>query len=262
MIKLVATDIDNTILKEDKIFTEGVKKCVKELETKGVKFALVTGRMNASTKKVAQKLGTNGILVSFQGGCVLDGDKVLYQKFLNPDVIPEIVQWARENKIHINVYIDDDLYVEMDDNEIALYSKQQNIDYIHTEDFLSLDLNKVYKIVAIDTKNADRVEKWRKYLKEKYPNFYIVKSTDFYCEILSPEATKGSAVRFLQDYYGLKKEEILTIGDQENDIELLKSGGVKIAMGNATDELKKFADYVTDTVENDGFVKAIEKYVI
>ena len=62
--------------------------------------------------------------------------------------------------------------------------------------------------------------------------------------------------------WGLKKEEILTIGDQNNDIELLKAGGIKVAMGNGTPELKECADYITDTVENDGFVKAIEKYVI
>jgi hydroxymethylpyrimidine pyrophosphatase-like HAD family hydrolase len=67
-------------------------------------------------------------------------------------------------------------------------------------------------------------------------------------------------VNFLQNYWGLKKEEILTIGDQNNDIELLKAGGVSVAMGNATEELKKYADYITDTVDNDGFVKAIEKY--
>lgn len=60
---------------------------------------------------------------------------------------------------------------------------------------------------------------------------------------------------------GIKKEEILTIGDQNNDIELLKAGGVAVAMGNATDELKAYANYITDTVENDGFVKAVEKFI-
>ena len=68
-------------------------------------------------------------------------------------------------------------------------------------------------------------------------------------------------MRFLQNLYGISKEETLTIGDHNNDIELLQSGGVKVAMGNATDELKAIADYVTDTVDNDGFAKAIEKFV-
>ena len=64
----------------------------------------------------------------------------------------------------------------------------------------------------------------------------------------------------MQKYWGLNDNEILCIGDQNNDIELLKAGGIKIAMGNATEELKKHADYVTDTVFNDGFVKATQQF--
>ena len=64
----------------------------------------------------------------------------------------------------------------------------------------------------------------------------------------------------MQNYWGISEAETLTIGDQNNDIALLKAGGVKIAMGNATEELKSIADYTTDSVFNDGFVKAIEKY--
>ena len=70
------------------------------------------------------------------------------------------------------------------------------------------------------------------------------------------------AVKFLQRYYNLKTSEILTIGDQDNDIKLLEAGGIKVAMGNATDELKSIADYITDSVYEDGFVKAMEKFCL
>ena len=81
-------------------------------------------------------------------------------------------------------------------------------------------------------------------------------------EFSNREASKRCAVEYLQNYFGLKKEEILTIGDQNNDIELLRAGGIKIAMGNATEELKAEADYVTDTVFEDGFVSAMEKFCL
>ena len=67
-------------------------------------------------------------------------------------------------------------------------------------------------------------------------------------------------MEYLCKLWDIKQEEVLTIGDQNNDIELLKAGGIKVAMGNATDELKACADYITDTVTNDGFVKAVEKF--
>jgi hydroxymethylpyrimidine pyrophosphatase-like HAD family hydrolase len=80
-------------------------------------------------------------------------------------------------------------------------------------------------------------------------------------EFSNSEASKYCAVKFLQKYWGLSDDEILTIGDQNNDIALLQAGGIKVAMGNATEELKKIADYTTDSVENDGFVRAIERFV-
>ena len=92
------------------------------------------------------------------------------------------------------------------------------------------------------------------------PELYIVKSTPYFCEITNNEAKKSCAVEFLSNLWGIKKEEILTIGDQNNDIELLKSGGIAVAMGNGTPELKSCADFVTDTIDNDGFVKAVEKF--
>ena len=110
----------------------------------------------------------------------------------------------------------------------------------------------------IDT-NVEFVEKE---LQEIFPDLYIVKSTPYFLEFSNPEASKKCAVEFLQNHWGLKKEEILTIGDQNNDIALLQAGGLKIAMGNATEELKSIADYITDSVYEDGFVRAMEKFCL
>ena len=99
-------------------------------------------------------------------------------------------------------------------------------------------------------------------MQEKFPDLYIVKSTPYFLEFSNPEASKKCAVEFLQNYWGLEKEEILTIGDQNNDIALLQAGGIKIAMGNATEELKAEADFITESVFDDGFVKAMEKFCL
>ena len=117
------------------------------------------------------------------------------------------------------------------------------------------------KILAIDYTDAERVTGWVNELNQKYPELYVVKSTPYFCEIGNPNATKSLGVEFLAKMWGINKEEILTIGDQNNDIELLKAGGISVAMGNATPELKACADFVTDTIDNDGFVKAMEKFV-
>ena len=115
-------------------------------------------------------------------------------------------------------------------------------------------------MLAIDYNNPERIDRLEKELPSIFPDIYIVKSTPYFLEFSNKEASKYCAVKFLQKHWALKDEEILTIGDQNNDIALLKAGGIRVAMGNATEELKKCADFITDTVYNNGFVKAMEKY--
>lgn len=261
MIKMVATDIDGTILNWDGNFSPKVIKCIQKLKDSGIKVVLVTGRMHGSTAPIAQKLGLDTPVVSYQGGLIKDiNNKTLYQKDLPTDIAKEVIKWAKQNNIHINLYIDDKLYVEKDCEEIQKYIKGKFVDYTICP-FESLEVKDVNKILAIDYSDAEKVTGWVEELGKKFPELYIVKSTPYFCEIGCKDAKKSSGVEYLCNMWGIKKEEVLTIGDQNNDIELLKAGGIAVAMGNATDELKKYADYITDTVENDGFVKAIEKFV-
>ncbi len=260
MIKLVATDIDGTILGGSFQFSKAVISCVNKLTQQGVKVVLVTGRMHEAALKLAKELGLTTPIVSYQGGLIKTQDgQTLYERTLDPERAKEVIKWAKENNNHINLYMDDVLYVENDNIAIKRYTGERYIPY-KVCSFDGLTIEHVNKILAIDFNDAQKVTSWVNYLSKRMPELYIVKSTPYFCEISNSEAKKSCAVEFLQNYWGLKKEEILTIGDQNNDIELLKAGGVSVAMGNATDELKKYADYVTDSVDNDGFVKAIEKY--
>lgn len=262
MIKMVATDIDGTILRGDFGFSPAVKSCVKDLCEHGVKVVLVTGRMHCAALKLANELGLNTPIVSYQGGMIkensLDG-KVYYNKYLEPEYARKIINWARENGIHINLYMDDVLYVEKDDEIIRRYTEARYISY-KVSLFNDLKFEKINKILLIDYANPEKVNQWVKYLNKEYPQLYVVTSTPYFCEISHPDAKKSTAVEYLCKLWDIKQEEVLTIGDQNNDIELLKAGGIKVAMGNATEELKACADYITDTVTNDGFVKAVEKF--
>lgn len=262
MIKMVATDIDGTIVNWDTGFSESVKNCVKRMCKRGVKVVLVTGRMHCATTPIALELRLNTPIVSYQGGLIRDyGGQTLYRKNLPDDYAKKIIKWSRENDIHINLYLDDKLYVEKDNDFVKRYTDGKFVTY-EVCSFDELEIKNVNKILAIDYTDAARVTGWVEELHKTYPELYVVKSTPYFCEIGTAEAKKSVGVEFLANKWGIKKEEILTIGDQNNDIELLKAGGIAVAMGNATPELKACADYVTDTIENDGFVKAMEKFVL
>lgn len=261
MIKLVATDIDGTILGKSGEFTEGVKSCIKELQANGVKVVLVTGRMHAAAKKIAERLSLDTPIVSYQGGLIKDWDNtVLYERYLPNHIVKELIEWGRTNNVHLNFYAEDILYSENDDYEIKTYSKYQNLEYV-VKDFSEISHDNVHKLLAINYHDAELVSQWVETKSKEYTNLHICKSTPYFCEFSTLDATKYCAVKFLQNYWNLSDDEILTIGDQDNDIELLKAGGIRVAMGNGTDTLKTYANYITDTVENDGFVKAIKKFV-
>lgn len=259
MIKLVATDIDGTIFIPEKEFTQGVKDCISKLDAKGIKVVLVTGRMNAAATRIANDLGLSTPVVSYQGGLVVENGKTLYERYLTEEQTERILNWAKKENIHINLYNDDILYSETECYEVERYCN--NLHTEHTvKKFSEIKKDKINKLLAIDYSNPERITRYEKELQDVFPDLYIVKSTPYFLEFSNPEASKKCAVEFLQNYWGLRKEEILTIGDQNNDIALLQAGGLKIAMGNATEELKAIADYITDSVYADGFVHAMEKF--
>ena len=259
MIKLVATDIDGTILIPEGEFRPSIKECMKKLSASGIKVVLVTGRMHAAASRIAKDLELDTPVISYQGGLVVENDKKLYERYLTEEQAERILEWAKGENIHINLYNNDILYSESESYEVKRYCN--NLHTEHTvKPFKEIKKDKINKLLAIDYSNPDRITKYEKELPSIFPDLYIVKSTPYFLEFSNPEASKKCAVEFLQEYWGLEKEEILTIGDQNNDIALLQAGGIKIAMGNATDDLKKIADDITETVYEDGFIKAMEKY--
>lgn len=264
MIKLVATDIDGTILNENGDCSSGVKNCISNMQSKGIKVVIVTGRMYAGAKQVAEKLNLKNAIVSYQGGLIKKdciSDKTLFQTCIPKEDAKLVLDWAKQNNIHINLYINDILYVENDNETIKRYATRQNLQY-KVCNFSDLELDNVNKILAINYNDANLVTSWVNECQKAFPHLYIIKSTPHFCEFSTPKATKACAVNFLKEYYHINDDEVLSIGDQDNDIELLKAGGISVAMGNGTDELKKYADFITDTIDNDGFVKAMEKYVL
>ena len=186
MIKLVATDIDGTILIPEEEFTDSVKACVKKLCDCGIKVVLVTGRMKAAAKLIADELKLQTPIVSYQGGLVTEGNSILYERYLTTNQTERILDWAKQEKIHINLYNDDILYSESDCYEVQRYCARQHTEY-KVSDFSSINKDKVNKILAIDYNNSDRIDKLEETLPAMFPDLYIVKSTPNFLEFSNKE---------------------------------------------------------------------------
>lgn len=263
-IKMLVLDIDGTIFKKDYKATDRVKNTLKRLCEDGIKVVLCTGRMYAATKLIAQELCLTTPVISYQGGLIknfCNGEETLLEKTMDASLARDVINELKKRGIFFNLYINDVLMVEEDKYLIREYVDARNIEYKVVGNCDGMDLTGMNKILAIDD-DTQLIEKLQKEMAEKYGDkLYVVRSTPRFCEFSNPEATKGNAVKFLADKWGIKKEEIMACGDQDNDIEMLLAAGVKVAMGNASEDLKKIADYVTETVDNDGVACAVAKFI-
>ena len=128
--------------------------------------------------------------------------------------------------------------------------------------FDNVELKNVSKLLAIVYEEEKMLE-LIDFMQKKYAGVLkIVRSNKYYMEITDPKASKGEALKFLANHWGIQKEEIMASGDQDNDYEMLKEAGIKIAMGNASEKLKKIADVVCKNVEQDGICEIVERFIL
>jgi len=264
MIKMLVLDIDGTIIKKDFTYSQALKDTLLHLQKNGVKVVIATGRMHDGAVPLVRELGLNTPVISYQGSMVRewkDGDKILYSKRMSAQQASRVIDYFRSQKVHINAYSGDKLYVEQDDEHIKEYVNHRFVNYNVLKDLKTLDLSKLDKLLCIEN-DQTKMQKVVKDLSEMFKDeLYIVKSMRHYCEVTHINATKGSAIEFLCKYWGMDISETMAIGDQDNDIEMIKTAGIGVAMGNATQNLKDAADFVTKSVEEDGVVFAVEKFI-
>ena len=259
-IKLVVTDIDGTLMPINGNLPQEIKETFEKLKSNNVKVVLATGRMYKAAEPVKQELNLDTPIICYQGAMIRDEKDIYFEQNVPKKTAAEIIKHIRSYDAHTNLYLRDRLIVENDDEYIKEYAGDRDLKYEVVSDLLDV-VDDATKLLAIH-ENADLVTKIRDDMKIAYPNLNIVKSTDYYCEFVNPNADKGLAIKFLAQNWGIKTEEILAIGDQDNDIKMLEVAGTGIAMGNGSQNIKKIADYICPTVSEYGFKSAMEEFVL
>lgn len=263
MYKLIAIDVDDTLLNDELTVTEGTKQAMAAAIENGVTVTLATGRMFASARQIAKDIKLNVPIITYQGALVktlLDG-QVLYERSVPTDAAKEVYAYCEANGLHLQLYVDDELYGTEDNDRIRAYSKQSNIPYRIEPDFSKLIDLPMNKLLMID--EPDRLDQVAAELQSLVGDrVHITKSKAHYLEIMHKEGTKGHALQYLAEHIGCTMEETIAIGDAWNDREMIQAAGLGVAMGNAVPALKELADYVTLSNNEDGVKHVIEKFVL
>jgi len=261
MIKLLALDIDGTLLKKDYSLSEKVKTAVKAASFLGVKVVLVTGRMHSAATFIADELGLDTPILTYSGALARYKDEIFYEKSIPGVLVKEVLTELKKFDTQVNLYFHDELYSETETPVLIDYCQKRKLNYI-IKPFDEIENIHATKILSIG-KTLEETTEVLEYLQKKFENeLCVVRSLPIFCEIINKEASKGNAILFMAKKWGIAPQEIMAIGDQDNDIELLKVAAVKVAMGNASEGLKAVATYVAPSVEEDGVAVAIEKFIL
>lgn len=291
--KLIATDMDGTLLDDDKKVSERTLKAIEKAKAEGILFSICTGRNITGIKNYMELLKPTGPVICNNGALIKssDGSKILYKKLMEPEDARAVYELGCELKTTLIIWSGDQFYTnELNDRSYG-YEKYSNLKPVLMPDFDKLLEEGITKILFSDEparideivklvesrRNMDlnrrqtgfyhaatdankRIADENVGINEKWLGYTTTcKSLPFFLEFFNSGVSKGKAIEFIAEYCGISTTEIVGFGDGMNDMPLIRTAGFGVAMGNAFPEVKAAADYVTSTNNEDGVAKVIEQ---
>jgi Cof subfamily protein (haloacid dehalogenase superfamily) len=266
MYKLLALDMDGTLLTTDKKVSKNTEEAIKAAEAKGVKIVLASGRPLDGLNRYLEELDLlkgEDYVLSFNGGLVQNTKgKIVSKVSLKGSDLKYIYEVSTKLNINIHAFSAKEGLIAPKTSQYTEYEATMNGIDITIKDFNEVDDNEdIIKVMMIDPQEIldPAIEKLPNEVYEKYSVF---KSSPFFLEFTHKEVDKGLGLKKLGEYLGIKREEIVACGDAGNDLSMVKYAGLGVAMGNATSEVKAAADFVTTSNDEDGVAKVIEQFIL
>jgi hypothetical protein len=263
-IRLFLADVDGALVTKDKVLTEAAQAAVRELDQAGVAFAITSGRPPRGMSMLIEPLGLRTAIAGFNGGVVVNPDlSVIESHTLDPATARQTVKLILDQGLDAWVYTETEWLIR-DKNapHVARETWTVKFNAKVVESFTDAHLAHAVKIVGISD-DLDLVAACEKAAQTTLgARASAARSQPYYLDVTHPQANKGTVVMTLSKLLNISPEQIATMGDMPNDVLMFRKSGFSIAMGNASDEVKAQASAVTDSNENEGFAKAVKKFVL
>lgn len=265
---MVAVDLDGTLVKNDKTISRTTKKVFIELQKRGVRLILASGRCVLGISQVAKQLELGrygGYMLAFNGGRIIDAsnNKTMFSNEIAVDLYSRIFEIRNEYNLDILSYNKEQNCLISNNilNKFAeLDSKINNMKLIEVKDFENYVTYKEPKFLMLG--EPDKLEKIEAPIRNKLKDsLEVYRSEPCFIEILPKGIDKGSSLAWLCKYLDSSMSELLAIGDSYNDINMIRLAGCGVAMDNAVKKLKAVSDYVTNSNEEDGAARAVERII-
>ena len=261
MYKLIAIDIDDTLLTDDIKITKRVNSAIKAAQAKGIIIVLCTGRTIKGGERFYHQLNLDTLFITSGGAEIYDSSrKRVFESEVDPKLVKEVLRYAYDNDIHAQVYIDGELIYK----ERNKYSELYEIPYGHPGILMPdiMDRSEILTPKILYVLDADKAPAVKKDVRRLFPTLAIKTSKPMFIEFASREVSKGVGLKFVADYYNVDMAEVIAIGDSQIDAPMIEVAGLGAVVDNAPDSLKQIADIICPSNEDDGVAYVIEKYVL
>ena len=265
MIKAVFIDIDETLTNSQREVTEKTKSEIKKCVENGVKIILTSGRSRREAMDFQEQIGTSPYIVSSNGASAYDAENgvEIYNERIDPQMVLQLIKYSRENGYRIKLNYKDLLVM----NEAAYPDeKDKEVSY---EELERVAVEEQVVQCVITSTDFEKMRVFRDYIKnecvwiavanesKRFKNSDLKPSRNYYCDVASVKVSKGNAVKAVCEYFEIKPEEIVTIGDGDNVLSMFELTQNTVAMGNSLPEIKEKANYVTASNDEDGVAKVL-----
>jgi Cof subfamily protein (haloacid dehalogenase superfamily) len=262
-IAAVLTDVDGTLITGAKVLTPRAIEAVGQLHEHGALFALTSGRPPRGMRMLISPLKMQGPMAAFNGGIIVRPDMtVVEERTVAADVAPAVIDVIRAQGLYAWIYCGTGWYVT--DPHAPHAAREAATVQFKPAVVPSYDglLDRAVKIVGVGD-DYDRVARCETAVHEQFgARVSASRSQPYYLDVTNPAANKGVVVGRLSHHYQIPLEQIATLGDGANDVLMFERSGLSIAMGNASEEVRRQATYVTASNEDEGFAKAVRQYIL
>jgi Cof subfamily protein (haloacid dehalogenase superfamily) len=262
-IRLVALDLDDTLLDRSRKVSPRAKAAIKAAVAQGVTVTVATGRMYPSALPYARQLALDVPLITYNGALVraaLSGETLLHRPIAEATA-HRLLALFRERGWHVQVYLNDVLFVRVRDANCRAYEAIAGLEAVSVGDELWSLKGAPTKLLTMA--EPHRIPEIEAAVRELCGDrVYITASRPTFLEMTDPAATKGAALAFLAGRLGIGREAVMAVGDSMNDLDMIEYAGWGVAMGNAAPPVKAAARAVTAANDADGVAAAIEEYVL
>lgn len=263
MIRLIAMDLDGTLLNREHQISRRNQAALELAREKGAYIVLASGRNFFSMKQFINQINGIRMSASLNGSAIYDHEleKLVYQRPLDSEAAAKVLSYAEEMGIHTNYYHDNQIVTAVETDHSIFYTGVSGEPISGVGSLVAYNRDKSPdKLLLIGEHSIlEAARQWLSLnLSGKVSHFY---SNPTYLEVVHPIVSKGAALRWMAAHLEIPIEEILAFGDAENDISMIKEAGVGIAMANAPESVKSAADHITSSNDEDGVAKAIEEFL-